>query len=96
MQTKATLLAALAVTSIPAFAEDADLAKKLSNPVADLISVPIQGNYDFEVGPEDGTRFTTNIQPMIPFALNQDWNVISRTILPVIDVQGDVARWSGR
>lgn len=65
-------------------AEDADLAQKLSNPVADLISVPIQSNYDFGIGPGDGTRWTTNIQPVIPIGLNEDWNLISRTILPVI------------
>ena len=69
-------------------AEDADLAQKLSNPVADLISVPIQSNYDFGIGPGDGTRWTTNIQPVIPIGLNEDWNLISRTILPVIEQNG--------
>ncbi len=72
----------------PLSAEEADLAKKLSNPVADLISVPIQSNYDFGIGPGDGTKWTTNIQPVIPIDLNENWNVISRTILPVIDQQG--------
>lgn len=72
----------------PALAQDADLAKKLANPVADLISVPIQSNYDFGIGPGDGTKWTTNIQPVIPFGINEDWNVISRTILPVIDQEG--------
>jgi hypothetical protein len=61
---------------------------KLSNPVANLISVPVQSNLDFGVGPGDGTKWTTNIQPVIPFGINDDWNVISRTILPVIDQQG--------
>jgi len=69
-------------------AEDTDLAKKLSNPVADLISLPIQGNYDFGIGVGDGSRWTTNIQPVIPMGLNEDWNLISRTILPVIDQEG--------
>ncbi|MGL4402013.1 MAG: transporter [Luteolibacter sp.] len=72
----------------PLSAEEADLAKKLSNPVADLISVPIQSNYDFGIGPGDGTKSTTNVQPVIPIDLNENWNVISRTILPVIDQQG--------
>lgn len=71
------VLAAAAV--LPVAAEDADLAKKLSNPVSDLISVPIQGNLDF--GPGDGTKWITNIQPVIPIGLNDEWNVISRTIL---------------
>jgi hypothetical protein len=74
--------------SLPALADDADLAQKLANPVADLISVPVQSNYDFGIGPGDGTKWTTNIQPVIPFDISRDWNVISRTILPVIDQQG--------
>jgi hypothetical protein len=80
------LLAALAVPGV--HAQEADLAKKLANPIADLISLPIQSNVDFGVGPGDGTIWRTNIQPVIPLAINDDWNVISRTILPVIDQEG--------
>ena len=69
-------------------AQDADLAKKLSNPVADLISLPIQSNYDFGLGAGNGAKWTTNIQPVIPISLNENWNLISRTILPVIDQEG--------
>lgn len=83
-----TTLALAALVPSLLHAEDADLAKKLANPIASLISVPIQSNYDFGIGPGDGTKSTTNIQPVIPFDLNQDWNLISRTILPVIDQQG--------
>ena len=63
---------------------DAELAKKLSNPVASLISVPLQLNYDCCYGPEDGGRYTLNVQPVIPLSLNQDWNLIIRTIVPVV------------
>lgn len=63
---------------------DADLAQKLANPVASMISVPFQGNYDCCFGPDDASRYTLNIQPVIPFKLGQDWNLIVRTILPVI------------
>jgi hypothetical protein len=65
----------------------ADLAKQLSNPVADLISVPIQYNHDVGLGPDNGGRNITNIQPVIPFELNAETNIISRTILPVVNYQ---------
>ncbi len=72
-------------------AQDAKaLAEKLSNPIASLISVPLQFNFDGDIGPSDrGDRATLNVQPVIPFELNEDWNVISRTIFPLIS-QDDV------
>lgn len=76
----------LATTASAAVAEDneEDLAKKLSNPVADLISVPFQFNYNGGIGPdEDGEQFFLNFQPVVPIELNEDWNLISRTIVPV-------------
>ncbi|HET6552648.1 MAG TPA: transporter [Dyella sp.] len=73
----------------------ADLAKKLSNPVAAMISVPLQFNYDQNIGPLDrGHRFYTNIQPVVPVPIGDDWNMISRTIVPVVD-QSDIAPGSG-
>lgn len=68
------------------------LAKKLANPIASLVSVPFQLNYDEDIGPgDDGERFTLNVQPVLPFRLDEDWNLISRTIVPLID-QTDVPR----
>ncbi|MDF0546570.1 hypothetical protein PX699_29895 [Sphingobium sp. H39-3-25] len=75
-------------TSETAASGDA-LAQQLQNPVASLIQVPIQNNVDFNIGPEDGLRVTTNIQPVVPVPLNERWNIVSRTILPVI-YQSDV------
>src|SRR5262245_6285298 len=62
-----------------------DLAKKTQNPVADLISVPFQNNFNLSAGPNDATIYNLNFQPVIPIHLTEDWNLITRTILPVIN-----------
>lgn len=74
---------------------EANLAQQLANPVAALISVPFQLNYQSGIGPaDDGSQWVLNIQPVIPFSLNEDWNLISRTILPVVD-QSDIFPGAG-
>lgn len=67
----------------------AELAKQSLNPVAALYSLPIQYNWNQKLGTTgEGYQSVTNIQPVLPFTLNDDWNLISRTILPLIDQHG--------
>jgi len=64
--------------------DEGDLARAAQNPVGDLISLPFQNNMNFDVGPADRTQNIHNIQPVLPIGLSKDWNLITRTILPVI------------
>ena len=83
----------LALLAVPVFgqeetgdadAETGELAKAAQNPIGSLISVPFQNNMNFDVGPDDRTQNILNIQPVFPFGIAKNWNLITRTILPVI------------
>jgi hypothetical protein len=85
----AVLIVLLGMALAPGLTARADesteaLARAAQNPVANLISVPFQDNINFNYGPEEKTQNVLNIQPVIPVSLGRDWNLITRTILPVI------------
>ncbi len=61
-----------------------ELAKASQNPVANIVSVPFQNNVNFNTGPRNRTQNELLIQPVIPIHINKDWNVIARTIVPVV------------
>jgi hypothetical protein len=61
------------------------LAKAAQNPIANMISVPFQNNFNFGIGPNEVTQWNLNVQPVIPISLNKDWNLITRTVIPIID-----------
>jgi len=96
-----TLLGLLAIVSVaflissPAPAQEAaegktsdeeQLAKQLTNPVADLVSIPFQFNWAGGVGEDDALRFILNVQPVVPFSLSENWNLIGRFILPYVSM----------
>lgn len=97
-RTSLWLLAAVILLSAGLFAqtdqETVDLAKKTQNPVSDMISLPFQNNTNFGIGPHDRTQNVLNIQPVVPFKLSEKWNLITRTIVPVIS-QPDIVETSG-
>ncbi|MFO1461954.1 MAG: neuromedin U [Verrucomicrobiota bacterium] len=75
----------LTAQDVPSASSDTEkLAREVQNPVANLISVPFQNNFNFGIGPEDVTQYVLNFQPVIPITLNEDWNLITRTIVPII------------
>ncbi len=83
----AVVLVGLSAAGRPALAAESatDLAKAAQNPVADMISLPFQFNTNFDTGRYGGTQEILNIQPVIPFNLSPDWNLITRIITPLVE-----------
>ena len=83
------VVAVAATVSANAFADvDTNLAKQTQNPISDLISVPFENNANFNAGPDNKVLDVLNIKPVIPIKLNDNWNLISRAIIPLISQPG--------
>lgn len=82
-----TLLAsvsAMAQEAKPAAPSAAEIGQKLTNPVADLVSLPLEMNWIEGVGPYNDLSWVMKFQPVVPFHITKDWNLIGRMILPYI------------
>lgn len=79
--------------SAPADAQH--LARELSNPVADMVSIPLQFNWVNGNGPQEDLRFVLNIQPVVPFAINEKWNLIGRWIMPYVSQPASLGGGAG-
>lgn len=85
MKLKLHLMVALAVLPGLSFAQsNEELAKASQNPLTTMINVPVQNNSNLGIGPDDSTQNVLNIQPVIPVEINDDWDLITRTIIPVV------------
>ena len=83
------LLGSLFASTSASFSQSAEmseeaLAKEAQNPISNMISLLLQNNTDFDFGREEGTLNTLNVQPVWPFDINDNWNLVARTILPLV------------
>ena len=96
---RTALMAFVILTAAPGYTQEqsqSDLAKKAQNPIANLISLPLQNNTNFGIGPSDETQNILNIQPVWPFSISDNWNLITRTILPVVSQPNILTGGEGR
>ncbi|MEZ5083681.1 MAG: hypothetical protein R2750_09545 [Bacteroidales bacterium] len=73
-----------------------EMARQLANPLSSVTNIPFQNNFDFNIGPYSGFRYNLNVQPIFSFKLTENWNVLSRTIIPLIDQTNVVAENSSQ
>lgn len=66
--------------------ESGEIAKQAQNPIARLISIPIENDFNPETGVNKEDSYVLQLKPVVPFSLSKDWNLITRTIIPIIQV----------
>jgi len=84
---KKTIITLLLITTLitqSQASDNASLAKKLANPIAAMISIPVQINYDYNIGENNGNRTLVNFQPVVPFHITENYNLIGRVVVPII------------
>jgi hypothetical protein len=84
----ATLTALILVSGAsPALGqESSEMAKQAQNPIARLISIPIENDFNPQTGVDKENSYVMQFKPVVPFRLSRDWNLITRTIIPIIQV----------
>ena len=90
LRVSVNVLIIMLLTAAVTFAADstAELAKKTQNPIADMISLPLQNDWDFDLGPKENKKsYTLNVQPVIPFSIGEHYTLITRTIVPIKDIE---------
>ena len=72
---------------LPAWAEESsELAKQAQNPIANLISIPFENDFNLETGVHKEDSYVLQVKPVVPFHVSDDWTVITRTIVPMIQL----------
>jgi hypothetical protein len=79
-------LGALSQGVVPAWSQESDIAKQAQNPIARLISVPLENDFNPNTGPNKEDSYVLQMKPVVPLSLSKDWNLITRTIIPVIQM----------
>jgi hypothetical protein len=78
-----------------AWSQNTDIAKQAQNPIARLISVPLENDFNPQTGPGKEDSYVLQMKPVVPFRLSKDWNLITRTIIPVIQTPDPAPGVSG-
>jgi hypothetical protein len=84
-------LGALSQGFVPAWSQESEIAKQAQNPIARLISVPLENDFNPQTGPNKEDSYVLQMKPVVPFSLSKDWNLITRTIIPIIQTPEPVS-----